>query len=129
MSVDIEPEWQPEIWHFDTGAASNIEPEIFWTVVQAASRQETLAIDYYSASSEKHSSGREVDPLGRRVRLAGAERSDAFAPLPDQATLLDPVDGEREVRAGVGRRRRRSRPAVAIDRRSAQDTHSRTGGQ
>ena len=59
----FDPEFQEKVWHFDTGAASNIDPEVFWTVVQAASRQETLAIDYYSASSEEHSSGREVDPL------------------------------------------------------------------
>ncbi|MCS3940332.1 putative DNA-binding transcriptional regulator YafY [Salinibacter ruber] len=62
-TYSFEPEFQEKVWHFETGAASNIEPEVFWTVVQAASRQETLAIDYYSASSGEHSSGRKVDPL------------------------------------------------------------------
>lgn len=62
-TYSFEPGFQEKVWHFDTGAASNIEPEIFWTVVQAASRQETVAIDYYSASSEAYSSGRKVDPL------------------------------------------------------------------
>ena len=62
-TYSFEPEFQEKVWHFDTGAASNIDPEIFWTVVQAASGQETLAIDYYSASSDEYSSGRKIDPL------------------------------------------------------------------
>jgi predicted DNA-binding transcriptional regulator YafY len=62
-TYSFEPEFQQEVWHFDTGAASNIEPEIFWTVVQAANALETLTIDYYSASTNRYSSGRKIDPL------------------------------------------------------------------
>ncbi len=59
----FEPEFQEKVWHFDAGAASNIDPEIFWTVVRAANGQEVLAIDYYAASSGEYSSARKVNPL------------------------------------------------------------------
>jgi predicted DNA-binding transcriptional regulator YafY len=63
MTLSFEPEWQPEIWHFDTSVSSNVDADIFWAVVRAANACETLRIDYYSASSDHFSSGRRVDPL------------------------------------------------------------------
>jgi len=61
--LSFEPDWQPEVWHFDDSVASNIDAEVFWVVVRAANACETMAIDYYSASSGNRSTGRRVDPL------------------------------------------------------------------
>jgi predicted DNA-binding transcriptional regulator YafY len=36
---------------------------VFWAVVRAANECETLEVDYYSASTGQHSSGRAIDPL------------------------------------------------------------------
>jgi len=62
-TYSFELEFQEKMWHFDASVEGNIEPDIFWTVVQSANSHETLAIDYYSASSDHHSSGRKIDPL------------------------------------------------------------------
>ncbi|WP_263835166.1 helix-turn-helix transcriptional regulator [Salinibacter sp.] len=62
-TFSFEPEWQPEIWHFDTGASSNVNPEVFWAVVRAANRLETLSVDYHSASTGRLSERRSIDPL------------------------------------------------------------------
>jgi predicted DNA-binding transcriptional regulator YafY len=63
MIFSFEPSWQPEIWHFDASVSSNVDPEVFWAVAKAANKCETLAVDYYSASTGKFSSGRRIDPL------------------------------------------------------------------
>ena len=63
MIFSFEPGWQPEIWHFDASVSSNVDPEVFWAVAQAANECETLAVDYYSASTGQFSSGRRIDPL------------------------------------------------------------------
>jgi predicted DNA-binding transcriptional regulator YafY len=61
--LSFEPDWQPEVWHFDDSVASNVDAEVFWGVVRAANACETVAIDYYSASSGRRSTGRRVNPL------------------------------------------------------------------
>jgi len=63
MIFSFEPSWQPEIWHFDASVSSNVDPEVFWAVARAANECETLAVDYYSASTGQFSSGRHIDPL------------------------------------------------------------------
>ncbi|WP_022835038.1 helix-turn-helix transcriptional regulator [Salisaeta longa] len=59
----FEPEFQNDLWHFDSSNASTFDPDIWATVVQAANERNTLAIDYYSASSRTLSEGRRIDPL------------------------------------------------------------------
>ena len=63
MTLSFEPEWQPEVWHFDASASSNVDAEVFWAVVRAANECETLEVDYYSASTNRLSEGRAIDPL------------------------------------------------------------------
>ncbi|WP_103027177.1 helix-turn-helix transcriptional regulator [Salinibacter altiplanensis] len=63
MTLSFEPEWQPEVWHFDASVSGNVDAEVFWTVVKAANECETLAVDYYAASTGQRSSGRAIDPM------------------------------------------------------------------
>lgn len=59
----FETELLKSIWHFDEGQASNIDPDVFLTVMKAANENETLEIDYFSASSREQSRGRRIDPF------------------------------------------------------------------
>lgn len=61
--MSFEPEWQDQVWHFDEGRTSNVDPEVFLEVVRAANRRETLSIDYFAASSQVRSENRPIDPL------------------------------------------------------------------
>jgi predicted DNA-binding transcriptional regulator YafY len=63
MTFSFEPEWQPEVWHFDASVSSNVDAEVFWTVIRAANECETLEVDYYSASTDRLSEDRAIDPL------------------------------------------------------------------
>ena len=60
--ISFEPELTPEQWHFSSGGRSDIDPDIFETAVKAVHNCETLAIDYYAASSGKRSTDRPVNP-------------------------------------------------------------------
>jgi len=61
--MSFEPEWQDQVWHFDEGPTSTVDPEIFLEVLRAANRRETLAVDYFAASSQTRSEDRRIDPL------------------------------------------------------------------
>ena len=58
----FEPEWQDEIWHFDGGPTSQVDPKAFLTIVRAANENETLQVRYFTASSQQ-TSERKIDPL------------------------------------------------------------------
>jgi predicted DNA-binding transcriptional regulator YafY len=58
----FEPGWQEEVWHFDEGATSPIDPDRFETIVRAANRCERLEIRYFSASSQRETR-RRIEPL------------------------------------------------------------------
>jgi predicted DNA-binding transcriptional regulator YafY len=58
----FEPGWQEEVWHFDEGATSPIDPDRFETIVRAANRCERLDITYFSASSRQETR-RRIEPL------------------------------------------------------------------
>lgn len=58
----FEPEWQDEIWHFDGGPKSQVDPKAFLTIVRAANENETLQVRYFTASSQQ-TSERKIDPL------------------------------------------------------------------
>jgi len=61
--MSFEPEWQDQVWHFDEGPTSTVDPEIFLEVLRAANRRETLTVDYFAASSQTRSEDRRIDPL------------------------------------------------------------------
>lgn len=58
----FEPDWQDEIWHFDEGPQSKIEPKTFLAIVRAANHNETLQVTYFTASTQ-HTSERKINPL------------------------------------------------------------------
>jgi len=58
----FEPEWQDEIWHFDGGPQSQVDPAMFLAVVRAANGNETLQVTYFTASSQR-TSERKINPL------------------------------------------------------------------
>jgi len=58
----FEPDWQNEIWHFDEGPTSQLDPTIFSSIVRATNQSQRLTVTYFAASSQ-HTSERKLDPL------------------------------------------------------------------
>lgn len=54
--------------HFGEAASVEIDPSVFTDLVDALANRRSIAIDYYSASSDRLYEGREVDPLGLAMR-------------------------------------------------------------
>lgn len=54
--------------HFGEASSVEIDPEVFTDLIEALANRRGIAIDYYSASSDRLYEGREVDPLGLAVR-------------------------------------------------------------
>ncbi len=54
--------------HFGDAASVEIDPEGFTDLVAALTNRRGIAIDYYSASSDRLYKGRRIDPLGLAVR-------------------------------------------------------------
>lgn len=54
--------------HFGEASSVEIEPGVFTNLVDALANRRGIAIDYYSASSDRLYEDREVDPLGLAVR-------------------------------------------------------------
>lgn len=59
----FEANAEPTRWHFSDAPSVPIDPDVFWTLRAAASNRQPVRIDYYSASSERRSTGRKIDPL------------------------------------------------------------------
>jgi len=59
----FETDTEPARWHFSDAPSVPIDPDVFWTLRAAASNHQPVRIDYYSASSERRSTDRKIDPL------------------------------------------------------------------
>ncbi len=65
-AYDLQEE--AENWHFGVGAASAFKHEIFNQLADAIREQQSITIDYLTASTGEHSTGRRVDPYALAVR-------------------------------------------------------------
>ncbi len=66
--LSFEPERQRFQWHFGSPSRSHPDPEVFERLIRAVRDCETLAIDYFAASSGRRSTGRLVDPYALALR-------------------------------------------------------------
>ncbi|HVZ38481.1 MAG TPA: WYL domain-containing protein [Candidatus Kapabacteria bacterium] len=109
-SFDVQEE--REHWHFGAGAASAIDPRIFRTLEQAIREQQRVLIDYTTASTGRHSTGRPIEPYALAVRggswlvvarcgwrndvrdfsVAGITRIEPCDPETDHTAIFTPPD-------------------------------------
>lgn len=59
----FEPEEELAQWHFSDAPSVQLDPEVFETLAQAIDEQQSVSIDYFTASSRRHWAGRKIDPL------------------------------------------------------------------
>lgn len=62
-ALSFEANAEPDHWHFSDAPSVPLDPEVFWTLREAASARQSVRIDYHSASSGRVSTGRKIDPL------------------------------------------------------------------
>jgi len=62
-ALSFEAHTEPARWHFSDAPSVPLDADVFWTLRGAASAQQPVRIDYYSASSDRASMGRKIDPL------------------------------------------------------------------
>ena len=61
--TSFDPEVQPQRWHFDSAAASAFAPEVFEILQRATEEQQSVRMDYVTASTGERHEGRKIDPL------------------------------------------------------------------
>lgn len=59
----FETDTEPARWHFSNAPSVPLDPEVFWTLREAASERHPVQIDYRAASSGRVSTNRKIDPL------------------------------------------------------------------
>ena len=59
----FEPDKARAHWHFGDAPSANLAPEVFEALTTAIDRQQTVAIDYFTASTGTRREGRIIDPL------------------------------------------------------------------
>lgn len=62
-ALSFEADTEPDHWHFGDAPSVPLDPDVFWTLREAASAQQSVYIDYRTASSGRVSTDRKVDPL------------------------------------------------------------------
>lgn len=66
--ITFDIEMQEQQWHFGEAPSVPIRREVWTLLREAIEHCQRVRIDYYTASTEKESLGREVDPYGLAVR-------------------------------------------------------------
>ena len=61
--TSFDPEVQPQRWHFDAAAASAFDPEVFEVLRTAIEAQQSVRMDYVTASTGERHEARRIDPL------------------------------------------------------------------
>lgn len=64
----FEPDSLREHLHFGEAASVDVDPAIFMALVEALGNRRAVAMDYYSASSDRRYTGRAIEPWGLAVR-------------------------------------------------------------
>jgi len=62
--LTFEPETVSQQFHFQNAPSADLDPQVFTTVRRSVVTNQTIAIDYYTASRGEWSYNRRVDPLG-----------------------------------------------------------------
>jgi predicted DNA-binding transcriptional regulator YafY len=68
QTIAIDLEAQRHQWHFGEAPSVQLDAEVFTRLRSAIESQQSVLIDYYSASSQHRSSGRKLDPYCLAVR-------------------------------------------------------------
>jgi predicted DNA-binding transcriptional regulator YafY len=64
----FDKETEPRHWHFGAGAVPRIDPDVLQRLYEAIRDARTVAIDYLTAKTGQHSTGRHIDPLMIAIR-------------------------------------------------------------
>jgi predicted DNA-binding transcriptional regulator YafY len=64
----FEPDALMAHLHFGEAASVDVDPDVFIALVEALGNRQAVAMDYYSASSDRRYEGRTIEPWGLAVR-------------------------------------------------------------
>ncbi len=59
----FEPDQERAHWHFGDAPSAELDPDVFETLAQAIDEQQTVQVDYFTASTGRRWTGRRIDPL------------------------------------------------------------------